>query len=91
MEKTIKRQCRYCGKQFLVDAKHSYTEMCSALCRRKYYRETHCSLCKKKEKLVDYLPKIVKEIVPKSKQRNYSVVFCKPCLKKLLKELKLYL
>jgi len=54
--------------------------------------KTHCNLCKTKEDLVFYIPKTTKKFIQdKERQKIYSVVFCKSCLKKLLKEMKPYL
>jgi hypothetical protein len=54
--------------------------------------KTHCNLCKTKDDLVFYLPPTVKKFIQdKEKQKVYSIVFCKSCLKKLLKEVKSFL
>lgn len=55
------------------------------------YPKSICNLCKAKKNLIYYLPENIKEFIPKSKQKNYSIVYCKKCLTRLLKEVKPYL
>jgi hypothetical protein len=55
------------------------------------YPKSYCGLCKRTTNLVFYIPKHVKQLCPKDSVEKYSVVFCKRCLKILLKEMKAYL
>lgn len=53
--------------------------------------KSQCNLCKKNNNLIYYIPKDIKKMIPENKHKTYGIVYCKFCLRKLLKDMKPYL